>query len=88
MEILILIVFILGYVFIATEHSIKIDKAASALITGMVCWAIYVFTIPGDGHEVLHVIEHGKEGAGAGLVHHLYDIGSILFFLLGAMTIV
>jgi len=88
MEILILIVFILGYIFIATEHSIKIDKAASSLITGMVCWAIYVFTIPGDGHEVLHIIEHGKEGVGGGLVHHLYDIGSILFFLLGAMTIV
>jgi Na+/H+ antiporter NhaD/arsenite permease-like protein len=88
MSILILVVFVLGYIFIATEHSIKIDKAASALITGMVCWAIYVFTIPGTGHEVLHIIEHGKEGGSGGLVHHLYDIGSILFFLLGAMTIV
>jgi glucan phosphoethanolaminetransferase (alkaline phosphatase superfamily) len=45
MSILILVVFVLGYIFIATEHSIKIDKAASALITGMVCWAISVFII-------------------------------------------
>ena len=42
MHILILAVFVLGYVAIALEHNIKIDKAASALITGTVCWAIFV----------------------------------------------
>ena len=88
MDLLILIVFILGYVFIATEHSIKIDKAASALITGMVCWAIYVFSLSGEGHQIAHIIEHGSGGTSTGLVHHLYEIASILFFLLGAMTIV
>jgi len=35
MAILILIVFVLGYVAIALEHNIKIDKAAAALVTGM-----------------------------------------------------
>lgn len=89
MEILILIVFILGYIFIATEHSIKIDKAATALITGMVCWAIYVFSLDVSGHDLLHVIEHGLDAdKPGGLMHHLYDIANILFFLLGAMTIV
>lgn len=90
MSILIIVVFVLGYLAIALEHNIKIDKAASALVTGMVCWAIYVFSMDGTGHEIQHVIEHGVEGISyrSGLVHHLFDIGSILFFLMGAMTIV
>ncbi|MFT4521861.1 MAG: Na+/H+ antiporter NhaD/arsenite permease-like protein [Bacteroidia bacterium] len=90
MTALIIVVFVLGYLAIATEHTIKIDKAASALITGMLCWAIYVFTLEGDGHQIQHIIEHGREGFSfsGGLVHHIFDIGSILFFLMGAMTIV
>jgi len=91
MSILIIVVFVLGYVAIATEHSIKVDKAASALITGMLCWAIYVFSIEGvEGHDLQHIIEHGfsNKGYSGGLIHHLFDIGSILFFLMGAMTIV
>ncbi|MFY0643425.1 MAG: sodium:proton antiporter NhaD [Bacteroidia bacterium] len=90
MAIAIIIVFILGYAAIALEHPIKIDKAATALVTGVGCWALYVFSIPGGGHEILHAIEHGASGLSyrTGLVHHLYDIAGILFFLMGAMTIV
>lgn len=89
MAVLIIVVFVLGYAAIALEHPIKIDKAASALITGVVCWALYVFSLEG-GHDVIHTIEHGVESLSyrAGLVHHLYDIAMILFFLMGAMTIV
>lgn len=83
------VVFIVGYLMIALEHNIHIDKAPTALITGMVCWALYSFILAGQsypegtdvGHEVGHILEHG-------LLHHLYEIGGILFFLLGAMTIV
>ena len=44
----------------------------------------------GTGHEIQHIIEHGIDSISYrnGLVHHLFDIGSILFFLMGAMTIV
>jgi Na+/H+ antiporter NhaD/arsenite permease-like protein len=87
MELMIIVVFVLGYLAIALEHPLHIDKGASALILGMLTWAIYVFTIPGNASEVHHIIEHGHNGEG-GLIHHLYDIASILFFLLGAMTIV
>ncbi len=83
LEGLMIVVFVLGYLAIAFEHPLKIDKAPSALIIGMVCWAIYVF-VPGVDH---HIVEHGKDGSG-GLYHHLFDIANILFFLLGAMTIV
>ncbi len=87
MSILIIVVFVLGYAAIAFEHPLKIDKAASALIAGMLCWAIYVFSLSGSGHDIMHTIEHGASGNG-GLYHHMFDIANILFFLMGAMTIV
>jgi len=76
MELLIIVVFVLGYAAIAMEHTIKIDKAASALITGVLCWTFYVMT----GADPHHVEE--------GLLHHISEISNILFFLMGAMTIV
>ena len=86
MSLLIIVVFVLGYAAIAFEHPLKIDKAASALITGILCWTIYVVSLNG-GHDAVHIIEHGADGHG-GLYHHLFDIANILFFLMGAMTIV
>jgi len=73
---LMIIVFVLGYIAIALEHPIKVDKAASALLIGGICWALYAFS----GVDAHHMNEH--------LSHHLVDIAEILFFLLGAMTIV
>jgi len=100
MEILILAVFIIGYIALALEHKIHIDKAAIALITGVLCWTIFVLGIHSipehltglfkefsgkftGGEELLNVMffEHR-------LLEHLSEISSILFFLLGAMTIV
>lgn len=76
MALSIIILFVLGYLAIATEHSIKIDKAASALVTGVLCWTVYILNQP-DAHAVTHQ-----------LMEHLGEIAGILFFLLGAMTIV
>lgn len=76
METLILIVFIVGYIAIATEHFIKINKGASALITAAICWTLYVFSV----HDHVEINHH--------LLEHLADASGILFFLLGAMTIV
>lgn len=76
MNLLIAIVFITGYVAIAFEHYIKVNKAASALLTGVLCWTIYILMAP-DVHLVTEQ-----------LPEHLGEISGILFFLLGAMTIV
>ena len=73
---LIIIVFVLGYITIAFEHPLKLNKAASALITGVLCWTIYILQ-----SESRHTVSEE-------LLHHLGEIASILFFLLGAMTIV
>jgi hypothetical protein len=42
METAIIVLFMVGYLAIALEHTIHIDKSASALITGVGCWAIFV----------------------------------------------
>ena len=73
---LLIIVFVLGYAAIAFEHPLKLNKAASALITGVLCWTIYMLQ------------SESTETVGDELLHHLGEIASILFFLLGAMTIV
>jgi Na+/H+ antiporter NhaD/arsenite permease-like protein len=76
MELAILITFIAGYTAIATENFIRVNKAATALITGVLCWTLYMI----GSHSDVHVA--GK------LAEKLGDIAGILFFLLGAMTIV
>jgi len=76
MTILLILVFVLGYAAIAFEHPLKIDKAAFALITGVILWTIII----SGSTEKHHVVTE--------LSHHLGDLSGILFFLLGAMTIV
>ncbi len=73
---LISIIFIAGYAAIAFEHPLKINKTASALLTGVLCWVVYIM-----GNE-------NKELVSEQLYEHLGQISGILFFLLGAMTIV
>lgn len=75
----IIIVFVIGYAAIAFEHSINVNKAASALLTGVICWSIFILATDG-AMEKEHIL--------AELMHHFGDISGILFFLLGAMTIV
>lgn len=70
-----IIIFIAGYAAIALEHSININKAATALITGVLCWTVYILS-----EDPTHVLTH--------LGEHLGELSGILFFLLGAMTIV
>jgi membrane-bound ClpP family serine protease len=43
---ILLSLFIVGYFFIVIEHAIKIDKAATALIMGVLCWVAYAFLNP------------------------------------------
>lgn len=75
MTLFIVILFIAGYLVIALEHSFNINKAGTALLLGVLCWTIYALN-SSDTHIV------------TGLSHHLAEISEILFFLLGAMTIV
>ncbi len=104
MFILMVIIFALGYTAIALEHPLKVDKAASALFIGTGTWVAYIFGafdiftanlsptwnefIASNPHadttheSMIHFIVNHE------IIHHIGEIGEILFFLLGAMTIV
>ncbi len=70
------IIFIVGYAVIAFEHPLKINKAATALVTAALCWSIFA------------LFSTGGHGASEHLTGHLGEVAGILFFLMGAMTIV
>ena len=100
MEIVIISVFVLGYLGITLEHTIKLDKLIPALVMMAVCWALVALGVDG----FTNWFDSGKhalvEGFGAlahddklhlveeTLLHHLGKTAEILVFLLGAMTIV
>jgi Na+/H+ antiporter NhaD/arsenite permease-like protein len=72
----VIIIFILGYIAIAAENLIRINKAATALVTGVLCWTLFA------------LLRNDAEAVNNELSHHLGDLSQILFFLMGAMTIV
>ncbi len=101
----IVLLFVVGYIVIALEHPLHIDKAATALFIGAGCWALYIMGLDSlltpdripelfraevaaagghtEGHELaLHYAVEGQ------FLPLLGEIASILFFLMGAMTIV
>lgn len=73
---IIILIFIIGYAAIAFEHNVRVNKAATALITGVACWTVYV------------LLSDSKEQVNEQLTTHLGELSQILFFLMGAMTIV
>ena len=70
------IVFVIAYAAIALEHPIKINKSASALVGAGLLWTIYALAA-GDSTKISH--ELGES---------LMATAQIVFFLMGAMTIV
>ena len=98
-----ILVFVLGYLAIALEHPLKIDKAAPALLIGSLMWVFYMFGVNDilsmgfsrawNEYVLAHPLENNIEGmqhfvVHSEIIHHLGEIAEILFFLLGAMTIV
>jgi Na+/H+ antiporter NhaD/arsenite permease-like protein len=70
------IIFVLGYIAIALEHTIKISKTARALVLGTVLWLIW-FKFSGDVNR-----------ASEQLFECFGELAEIILFLMGAMTIV
>jgi len=103
MFILMVVIFVLGYTAIALEYPLKIDKAASAIITGVLCWLVYITGSQSiislgnspswDSFSKLHELTPTVDSikgfiVNHEIINHLGEISEILFFLLGAMTIV
>ena len=70
-----ILLFVVGYLFIALEHKTRIDKSAVALLMAGAIWT--VFSLMGNDPKIQHE-----------LVDQLGDTCEILVFLIGAMTIV
>ena len=69
---------------IALEHPLKVDKTASALFLGMLLWTMYaVGVLSGDIFP-----DRNMDLLNGSIIEHMGDISEILFFLIGAMTIV
>jgi Na+/H+ antiporter NhaD/arsenite permease-like protein len=75
--------FVVGYILIVFEHPLRLDKTVPALLMGALTWALISV-----GN--LEVLDHLQKSAGLEevLLHHLGKTAEILFFLIGAMTIV
>ena len=88
METIIIGIFIIGYLAITLEHTLKVDKLIPALAMMAFLWAlISLFNLPVfEVNAELKELEptHLEEI----LLHHLGKTAEIIIFLLGAMTIV
>ncbi|EKE08701.1 MAG: hypothetical protein ACD_17C00039G0001, partial [uncultured bacterium] len=65
-------IFILGYIAIIFEHTIRVNKTATALLMASLTWMFLFFVSPN-----VHAL--GEK---------VNDISQIIFFLMGAMTLV
>lgn len=121
MEILMIILFLIGYACIALEHLLNVNKAATALLLCALLWTCYIFNattiLPFDENFQRFMGECCVPSAAPGIagwetfvqgipqmenfqekvaeyvtshqiIEHVGDVASILFFLIGAMTIV
>lgn len=101
MTIAIVAIFAIGYLAIVLEHQLKINKAASALFIGVTCWALYMVNVDGlmpkgtipEWFSTEAQAEHVENISQHFVIEnqHLHltgEIAGILFFLMGAMTIV
>lgn len=71
------VIFVLGYVCIALEHPLKLDKAAIALLIGVLTWTVFILFGENDVHNVVSLLSE-----------NLAETAQTLFFLFAAMTIV
>lgn len=71
-----IVIFVIAYAAIALEHPLKINKSASALVGAGLLWTIYALAAS-DNHRIGH--ELGES---------VMATAQIVFFLMGAMTIV
>jgi hypothetical protein len=76
MYVLIVIIFILGYAAIAFEDPLKLNKPASALITGVLYWTIYMLQ-----SEFADIVNEE-------LLHHLGEVATIFLITIVMIAVV
>ena len=86
LTIAIVVMFCVGYVFIALESVTKVNKAAVALLMFAACWTLFMvdpasYLTGMQGQQLINGVSEAIE-------KHLGSTSTTLFFLMGAMTIV
>lgn len=72
---IIILLFCIGYILIATEKAVQINKAAVALLMGIGCWCLYLSDV-------------GAVDGSIAFMAHFGGISSLAFYLLGVMAVV
>ncbi|MCA9352633.1 sodium:proton antiporter, partial [Patescibacteria group bacterium] len=90
--IIIILIFIIGYLSITLEHPLKLDKTVPALIMAAIIWALLAIGFTAgwfnviDSHDFIFDFSKGGEEALEGfentLLHHLGKTAEILIFLI------
>ncbi|MDR1348998.1 MAG: sodium:proton antiporter NhaD [Prevotellaceae bacterium] len=103
MVITMIVLFVVGYAAIALEHMLKINKAAFALLLCVALWVLYILNassiLPDSSEFMTFAGDTAREHLSMfdkiiafvtekQIIEHIGDIAEILFFLIGAMTIV
>jgi len=86
LSILIVVVFVCGYMFIALESVTKVNKAAIALLMFVACWTLFMFNP--SSYLPLAIGDKTAAVVSEVIEKHLGSTSTTLFFLMGAMTIV
>ena len=86
MVIVLITLFIVGYACIALEHPLKVNKTATALLLGTALWAVFSFC-NGIFRPDL-AADEWRFFVTDNLIDNLGETAEIVFFLMGAMTIV
>lgn len=99
MEVIIVLLFVIGYLLITLEHPLKLDKSVPALLMASIMWGVLSigfnegwFSIINEKGQVFNIangdIDLQHEGFLDTLRHQFSATAEILIFLIGAMTIV
>ncbi|WP_185850173.1 SLC13 family permease [Blattabacterium cuenoti] len=83
---MVILIFIIGYLFIALENYISLNKVIPSLLMAAICWSlIMIFNLPVYELNQNFLI---KKNSSYLLLFHLGKASEIIFFLIGAMSII
>lgn len=71
------LLFFVGYFFITIEHYTKVNKSTCALLMAIACWIVQFASMDASHEESMQF-----------LGEHVSSISQVIFFLLGALTVV
>ncbi|WP_185865806.1 sodium:proton antiporter NhaD [Blattabacterium cuenoti] len=83
---MVILIFILGYLFITLENLFSLNKVIPAILMATICWSLIMFfNLPVYEFDQHLIIKKDPKDL---LLFHLGKASEIVFFLIGAMSII